>query len=98
MRPDCILQQLARGCISFSHLQQEGKENGCNNPLKPANISHKPSLCFWVIKTLSFHSSPCQIPKNWPGRNVNETNQMESTDLQGMAKLLAPYEQLYCAS
>lgn len=79
------------------HLQQEGKEDGCNNPLKPANKSHKPSPCFWTIETLSFQPALCKI-QNWPGRNVNETSQMGSTDLQGMAKLLTPYEQLYFAS
>lgn len=44
MRPDCTVQQLARGYISFSHLQQKGKEERCNNPLKPANTS--PLLAF----------------------------------------------------
>lgn len=39
MRPDCTLQQLARGYISFNHLQQEGKEDGCNNPFKPASTN-----------------------------------------------------------
>lgn len=98
MRPDCTLQQLARGYISFSHLQQEGKEEGCNNPLKPANTSHKPSPCFWTIETLYFQSAPYKSQKNWPGRNVNETSQMRSTDLQRMTKLLVPCEQLYFAS
>lgn len=69
MRSDGTLQQLARGYISFSHLQQEGKEDEYNNPLKPANTSHKPSPCFWTIKTLSFPPTLSKTQKNWPGRN-----------------------------
>lgn len=34
MRMDCILQQLVRGYISFSHLQEEGEKDGCNHPLQ----------------------------------------------------------------
>lgn len=80
MRPDCTLQQLARGYISFSHLLliSPGEEGGCNNPLKPPNTTHKPSPCFWTIKTLSCQPVPYKTQKNWPGGNVNETSQMRA--------------------